>query len=79
MSLPTPSLTLPQTSSGSNKSNEENTASVRTSNFEHINAQNEEDARPDIGSAQSSSNFVEKEADEPLTDPLTLSLTISTC
>ena len=78
ISLPTPSLMPPQTSLGSNRSNEENTASVGAPDFEHIDAQSEENARPNIESAQSPSGFVEKEAGKSLTNPLTLSLIIST-
>ena len=78
MSLPTPSLTSPQTSSDSNRSNEKNTASVRASDFEYINAQNKKDARSDIESAQSPNDFVEEEAGKPLANPLILSSIIST-
>ena len=78
MSLPTSSLTPLQTSSSSNKSNEENTASVGASDFKHVNAQNEENVKPDIKSAQSLNNFIEKKAGEPLINPLALSSTIST-
>ena len=78
ISLSTPLLTLPQISSDSNRSNEENTASVGVSDFKHVNAQSKEDARPDIESAQLFSDFVEKEADELLTDFLALLSIIST-
>ena len=77
MSLLTLSLMLLQTSSGSNRSNE-NTASVGASDFEDVNTQSE-DARPDTGSAQSPSNFIEEEVDNSLTDSLILPSIISTC
>ena len=77
ISLPTPSLTPPQTSSGSNRSNEENTASVRAPNFEDVDTQSE-DARPDTESAQSLSGFVEEELGNLLANPLALPSTIST-
>ena len=79
MSLPTPLLTPSQTNSGSNKSNEENTALVKTSDFENVNTQNEEmHTRSDTGPAQSFNDFVEEEVDNPLTNPLALPPTIST-
>ena len=76
MSLPTPSLMPPQTSSGSNRSNED-TVSVGASDFENVDTQSE-DVRPDTGSAQSPSGFIKEEVGNPLADPLTLPPTIST-
>ena len=76
MSLSTPSLMLPQTSSGSNKSNE-NTASVGAPDFENVNIQSE-DAKPDTGFAQLLSGFVEEEVDNSLANFLTLPSIIST-
>ena len=77
ISLSTFSLMLLQTNSDSNKSNE-NTASVGASDFENMNTQSE-DAKPDTGSAQSFSNFVEEEVDDSLANSFALSLIISTC
>ena len=68
---------LSQTSSGSNKLNED-TALVKASDFEDVNTQNE-NAKPDTESAQSPSGFVEEEVDDSLADPLILPLIISTC
>ena len=76
MSLLTPSLMLLQTSSDSNRSNED-TAPVRASDFKDVNTQNE-DAKPDTESAQSPSGFVEEEVNDSLANPLTLSSTVST-
>ena len=78
MSLSTPSLILPQTSSGSNKLNEENTASVGASDFKHVNTQSE-NTRPNIKSAQSSSGFVEEEVNDSFVNSLTLLSIISIC
>ena len=66
MSLPTPSLTSLQTSSDSNKSNED-TASVGASDFKHVNIQSK-----DIKSIQSPSGLIKEEAGEPLADSLAL-------
>ena len=77
MSLPTPSLTPPQTSSGSNRSNED-TAPVGAPDFEDVDTQSE-DARPDTGSAQSPSGFIEEEVDDSLANPLALPPIISIC
>ena len=65
-----------QTSSDSNRSNE-NTASVRASDFENVNTQSE-DAKPDIKSVQSLSDFIKEKVDNSLINPLTLSSIIST-
>ena len=78
MSLSTSSLMLSQTSSGSNRLNEENTASVKASDFKHVNTQSE-DVKPDTESAQSLSGFVKEEVGNPLTNSLTLPSTVSTC
>ena len=77
MSLPTSSLMLLQTSSGSNRSNED-TAPVGAPDFENVNTQSE-DARPDIESAQSPSDFIEEEVNDSLADPFALPPTVSTC
>ena len=74
MSLSTFSLMLLQTSSGSNKSNEENTVSVRALDFKHVNVQSE-----DIGSTQLPSGFIEEEVGNPLANSLALSSIILTC
>ena len=64
MNLSTSSLTLLQISSGSNKLNE-NTASMKASDFKNI--------KSDIRFTQSFNGFIEKEIDNSLADPLTLS------
>ena len=76
MSLSTPLLTSPQTSSDNNKPNE-NTTSVRASDFKNINTQNK-NAKPDTESAQSSSDFVKKEVNNSFANSLALLLIIST-
>ena len=62
ISLSTPSLTLPQTSSDSNKSNE-NTVSVKASDFKNVNTQSE-NVKPNTEFAQSFNDFVEEEIDD---------------
>ena len=69
-------MTPLQTSSGSNRSNED-TASIKASDFENVNTQSE-DARPNTESAQSFSGFIEEEVGDPLANPLTLPSTVST-
>ena len=76
MSLSIFSLTLSQTNSDSNRSNE-NTVSVKISNFENVNTQSK-DAKPDTKSAQLFSDFVEEKVDDLFTDSLTLLLIILT-
>ena len=68
---------LLQTSSDSNKSNE-NTASVKASDFENVNTQNK-DAKSDTESAQSPNGFVEEEIDDSFTDSLALLSIILIC
>ena len=70
MSLPTLSLMLSQTSSGSNRLNE-NTALVKASDFENVNIQSE-NAKPDTESAQSPSGFVKEEVNDSFADFFTL-------
>ena len=77
MSLSTSLLMLLQTNLDSNKSNEKNTASVKASDFEHVNAQNEEDVKPDIKSAQLLNDFIEEEAGKSLTNSFALLSIIS--
>ena len=77
MNLLTSSLTSLQTSSGSNRLNEENTASVRASDFKYVNIQSE-DARSDTGFTQSPNSFVEEEVNNSLANSLILSLIILT-
>ena len=76
MNLPTSSLMLSQTSSDSNRSNE-NTTSVKVSDFKNVNTQSE-NVKPDIKSAQSFSDFIKEKVNNSLTDSLALSLIIST-
>ena len=76
MNLSTSSLILSQTSSDSNRLNE-NTALMEASDFENVNTQSE-NAKPDTKSAQLFSSFVKEEVDDSLADSLTLSLIIST-
>ena len=77
MSLPTSSLTLLQTSLGSNRLNED-TVSVEAPDFENMNTQNE-DAKSDTEFAQSPSGFVKEEVNDSFNNPFTLSSIISTC
>ena len=76
MSLSTSSLMLLQISSGSNRSNE-NTVSVKASDFKHVNTQNE-NAKSDTESAQLFNGFIKEEVNNSLANSLTLLLIIST-